>query len=297
VVRSLLVLNPPSRISAACPVGRPARLRGVAPCSRPSSLEVARPSDAPSPENPLPGEPFPSWLSPFGSLLTSSPGSTLASVRLRRFSRPWRLAPLRARWSFSTTHAHGVRAPATPIRCPSSGPLDPPVGARGMGTAASCSRSVGVSVRRPRLVCTWYRSIACARAVLGRASPPSAAPVTEVTVPAPAPPDVCRTEARARQAVRSPRPFERGAHSAGVASLASSPTPKLGFPCSVAASHRVTFLPPRRKVRLRSRSGPLSRVCPFAAAGFACLRPSAATRGSLRPADHPLPAPRTRIHL
>jgi hypothetical protein len=126
---------------------------------------------------------------------------------------------------------------------------------------------------------------------------PSAAPITEVTVPAPAPPDVCRTEARVRQAVRSPRPFERGAHSAGVASLASSPTPEFGVPCSVAASHRETSPPPKRWFRLRSRSGPLSRVWPFAAAGSACLRPSAATRGSLRLADHPLPAPRTRIHL
>jgi hypothetical protein len=112
----LMVLRSPSRSSAASPVATPQQLTRAVVSSFPSSREVWCPFGAPSSENLLPGStfspPLPLGLTP-GLLiwlpsLASSRGPTLASFRLRRFSRPWRVTPLRTRWSVPSTHAHGV---------------------------------------------------------------------------------------------------------------------------------------------------------------------------------------------
>ncbi len=71
----------------------PGRVRG----SRPGRLPVVPPR-----------------LTPRRFHRASSRGTTPASVRLRRFPRPWRLAPPCTLWRISATHTHGVRLPCSP---------------------------------------------------------------------------------------------------------------------------------------------------------------------------------------
>ena len=116
-----MVLHSPSRTSSvSCPFVRCDPR--IVPSSRTTSREVRRPFNAPNPESPLPGSrPRPG---PLGSCLrsrASSRASKPASVRLRRFSRPWRLSPLRALWCVSTTHVLGVVVPLRSTRMNSCG--------------------------------------------------------------------------------------------------------------------------------------------------------------------------------
>jgi hypothetical protein len=91
----LMALHPPSRTSPALRSGSPGRPATASPSFRSSSRGVLHPFDALNPGNPLPGSALPARLASCRSPGASSRGSTLASVRLRRFSRPWRFTPPR----------------------------------------------------------------------------------------------------------------------------------------------------------------------------------------------------------
>lgn len=102
--------------------GRPPLLRRAPPPVRSTA-----PSALPAREVHFPVQPGP-WTEVQKSGCTSSRGSTPASVRLRRFPRPWRFAPSRALWGVSPTHTHGVGSPCSPLDCPfRSGPKTGPV--------------------------------------------------------------------------------------------------------------------------------------------------------------------------
>lgn len=143
-------LRSPSRISKASRSARPLRSTVIEASARPVSRGVRLPFGAPSAGNPHPGAVcspgvtpvalapavvpvVPSRLTPRRVHRASSRGSTPASVRLRRFPRPWRLAPPRALWRISATHAHEVWGPFSPLRATPPRPEGHGVPARGAG--------------------------------------------------------------------------------------------------------------------------------------------------------------------
>lgn len=92
------------------------RSRSEEPIRVPSARRLRRPAGREAgltrsslPVNRSPSEGCDRGLSEPGS---SSQASTPASVRLRRFSRPWRFTPLRALRRVSAGHAPGVRVPS-----------------------------------------------------------------------------------------------------------------------------------------------------------------------------------------
>jgi hypothetical protein len=133
-----MTLHAPSRTSFAFPSLAPGRQTTAIPSLQTSSRRIWCPFGAPNPRNPLPGAAsspevgrrlspsvYPGRpISARAPMVrrTSSRGSNPAPFRLRRFSRPWRLPPPRARWSVSSTHAPGVLLPAPRCRVPVARP-------------------------------------------------------------------------------------------------------------------------------------------------------------------------------
>jgi hypothetical protein len=126
-----MAFRSPVRTSSASRSALPQQPAIAAGSSRPSSRGIRRPFGAPSPGNPLPGTATPPRPKSKRSCRASSRASTPASVRLRRFPRPWRLAPPRTLRRISTTHAHGVRSPGSPWNRPDASakrPIRPDAG-------------------------------------------------------------------------------------------------------------------------------------------------------------------------
>lgn len=136
-----MTLHAPSRTSFAFRSFTPGRQTTAIPSLQTSSRRIWCPFGAPNPRNPLPGAAsspevgrrlspsvYPGRPTSARAPVvrrTSSRGSIPASVRLRRFPRPWRFPPPRARWSVSSTHAPGVLLPAPRCLFPVDGPEDP----------------------------------------------------------------------------------------------------------------------------------------------------------------------------
>jgi hypothetical protein len=166
--------GPRPRSGPALPVGR--RLPSVR--SVPPPVGLPAPATLPArgihfPARRVPPEPpggSPRWLAPVvptglapaRSRRASSRAPTPASVRLRRFSRPWRLAPPRTRWSLSSTRVPGVRPllpaaasgrtarrPHFPARVPPVGPRFGPMGRGGRDLAQKAPGRLG-GKQRPK---------------------------------------------------------------------------------------------------------------------------------------------------
>jgi hypothetical protein len=198
----------------------PARSTMTVRSSRSSSRRIWCPFGAPNPRNPLPGASHSPGGGPRLSPLvipgrptsarapvgrrTSSRGSIPASVRLRRFPRPWRLAPPRARWSVSSTHAPGVRFPSPRCLPPVVRSEDLPSRGSSMGCVPRCV-SHGARGARVHSGGSWPTPCRAAAETATRAAEPPLPP--RRVVPAPAPHSVSGS---------SPGPDHRGGRSSGL---------------------------------------------------------------------------------
>lgn len=159
-----MALPSPSRTSLPSSSLLPSLRPTAASSSRTSSRGIYRPSGAPSSRSSLPGLDSPDRVTALRLTAdASSRGSTPASIRLRRFSRPGRFAPPRVLWRISATHAHGVWAPGSPHACPTSRrPKTTLSKARGVVTPPASFRPTAASRRPLRASLPLCRPAPCA---------------------------------------------------------------------------------------------------------------------------------------
>jgi hypothetical protein len=108
----LMALRAPSRTATSASSVPSTRCTTTRCPSRPSPLGFAAPPALPARGIRVPDRPSTPRMTPLRFVPTLAAGFHTRVVRLRRFPRPWRFDPPRARWCVSTTHAPGVWLPS-----------------------------------------------------------------------------------------------------------------------------------------------------------------------------------------